>query len=432
MDFISNQEEQRREMLDAIGVSRIEDLLKDIPASLLLPVPKDEDGLSEYEGYSILEALSKENKYPELDSYLGAGAYRHHIPAIVSAITSRSEFLTSYTPYQAEASQGLLQAIFEYQTAISSLTGMDASNASVYDGASACAEACLMAMHYKEGNKKVAISETVHPLYREVVKLYLEGIGAEIELIPMKDGVSDFSKLQGPFACLLMQSPNFFGFLEKKPSSLDEIAILCSNPLSYGLLPSAKEQGADIAVGDLQPFGVPLSFGGPYSGYIACREPFLRKLPGRIVGRTNDAEGNTGYVLTLQAREQHIRREKATSNICTNQALTTIAALVAMLWYGPEGMKKWALTNYQRTHYLRKLLPESPFKAQADFFNEFPLSFSQPLEKVINHFRNEGIDPGLPLEKFFPTLSHSLLVNVTELKSKNQLDRFAEIARRLK
>lgn len=428
MDFISNKEPQKREMLQAIGVSRLENLLEAIPSTLLLPAPEADDGLSEQEGIALMEKISKENRYPDLESYLGAGAYQHHIPAIVSAITSRSEFLTSYTPYQAEASQGLLQAMFEYQTAIASLTGMEASNASVYDGASACAEACLMAIRHKDNLKRVAISETVHPLYRKVVELYLEGIGAEIELIPLKEGMTDFSYLKGPYACILVQSPNFFGYLEALPKGLDTLIILCSNPLSYGLFKSAKEQGADIAVGDLQPLGLPLSFGGPYSGYMACKEALLRRLPGRIVGSTDDGKGNRGYVLTLQAREQHIRREKANSNICTNQALTTIAALVTILWYGPIGMKKWALTNYQRAHYLRSLLPKSPFASSGDFFHEFPLSFSTPIDRVVETFRNEGIDPGFPLDKFFPSLKGSLLVNVTELKSKGQLDRFAKIA----
>lgn len=430
MDFVSNKKIQREEMLKEIGVLSFEELLQNIPRSLLLSPPVDEDGLSEYEGFSLIEKISKENLYPELESYLGAGAYQHHIPAIVSTVIGRSEFLTSYTPYQAEASQGLLQAIFEYQTAIVSLTGMEVSNASVYDGASACAEACLMALRHKDGMKKIAISETVHPLYRKVVELYLEGIEAEIDLIPMKKGITDFHRLQGEYACILMQSPNFFGYLESIPKDLETIVILCSNPLSYGLFPSARTQGADIAVGDLQPFGLPLSFGGPYSGYMTCTKEFTRKLPGRIVGRTEDSKGKRGYVLTLQAREQHIRREKATSNICTNQTLTTIAALVTMLWYGPEGMKKWALTNYQRTHYLRKLLPNDPFSTGTDFFNEFPLCFSQPLDLVLKSFRSEGIDPGFPLEQYYPTLKNCLLVNVTELKDKNQLDRFAKIAKR--
>lgn len=428
MDYVSNKELQRKEMLQAIGVSNFNDLLEAIPSSLLLKAPEFDDGLSEYEGIALIEKISHENRYPELESYLGAGAYQHHIPAIVQAITSRSEFLTSYTPYQAEASQGLLQAIFEYQTAITSLTGMKAGNASVYDGASACAEACLMAIRHKEGLKRVAISEALHPFYRKVVELYLEGIEAEIDLIPLKDGLTDFSKLKGPYACLLVQSPNFFGYLETIPKQSDTLVILCSNPLSYGLLHSASDQGADIAVGDLQPFGLPLSYGGPYSGYMTCKEELMRRLPGRIVGRTDDGKGSRGYVLTLQAREQHIRREKANSNICTNQALTTIAALVTILWYGPTGMKKWALTNYQRAHYLRALLPKSPFSASNDFFHEFPLSFSKPIDHVLDTFRREGIDPGLPLGNFYPSLSQSLLVNVTELKTKEQLDRFAKIA----
>lgn len=430
MDFVSNKARQQIEMLADIGVGSFEELLSSIPKQLLKPAPKIDDGLSEAEGFAFMEKIADQNGYLSLDSYLGAGAYSHHIPAIVGAITSRSEFMTAYTPYQAEASQGLLQVLFEYQTAICRLTGMDAANASVYDGASACAEACLMAVRSaSSASPKIALSSGLHPLYRRVVEQYLIGNAIEIDTFG-----PDVQELKDDYAGVLVQSPNFFGSLERLPKLNSGVKILCGNPLSYGLYTPPGDKGADIAVGDLQPLGLPLSFGGPYAGYMACKESFIRKLPGRIAGKTVDAEGKPGFVLTLQAREQHIRREKATSNICTNQALSTLASLVTILWYGPEGLKNLALTNYRRAHYLYKALLKLPgFRpfSKGDFFNEFTVELPCSAEEALEKFRNEGIEPGLPLSRFYPEMKRHLLVAVTELKDKNKLDLYIEIARKL-
>jgi glycine dehydrogenase subunit 1 len=432
MDYIANRSDQNEEMLKAIGVSCIEELLSSIPQELIHPRPSSEDGLSESEGIAAMERLSHENSYLGFESYLGAGAYAHYIPAIVSTITSRSEFLTSYTPYQAEASQGLLQALFEYQSTITALTKMDASNASVYDAASACAEACLMGIRADaQETKCIAISEGVNPLYLKVVEQYISGLGIELELVPLKEGKTDWSALKKPVACVLYQSPNFFGTIEMAPTDVPYPKICCGNPISFALLAPPGDQEVDICVGDLQPLGLPLSFGGPYAGFITCKEPWIRRLPGRIVGKTVDAEGKDGYVLTLQAREQHIRREKATSNICTNQTLAAIAFLVTTLWYGPKGLKKLALTNYQRAHYLHsklKTIPGIHVSNGTDFFNEFVVRFDQPIEKVLKHFRNQKIDPGLPLHRFFPERTQELLVAVTELKDLEQLTRYIRLA----
>lgn len=445
MDFISNQEPQIRAMLQAIGIKEIDDLFASIPAGLKMARPIHDDGLSEYEGLRLMEVLAAKNTFAQFENYLGAGAYEHHVPALVGAICSKSEFLTSYTPYQAEASQGMLQAIFEFQSAICALTGMDAANASVYDGASSCAEAILMALRLQKERSKVLIAQSVHPHYRGVVMQYLRCHNCQVALIPfLEDGrlnEEQFrSLIDDQTAAVLIQSPNFFGVLEqcsplfKMAKQNGAISIICANPLTYGLCKSASEQGADIAVGDCQPLGLPLQFGGPYVGYMACKQELIRQLPGRIVGETQDAEGRRGFVLTLQAREQHIRREKATSNICTNQALAALASLIAILWYGKEGMLALALTNYQRAAFLKDELAK--IKGSALFehvptFNEFVVKFACPMSEVLHHFRAKGIEPGLPLERYYPGLRGCLLTAVTETKNQEQLDRYVQIAKTL-
>lgn len=438
MDFVSNKKPQITEMLAAIGIKDISELFCDIPTDLILPRPSLDDGLSEYEGIRLMEALSTKNSYPRFENYLGAGAYEHHVPALIAAICGKSEFLTSYTPYQPEASQGMLQAIFEYQSVICALTGMDASNASVYDGASACAEAILMALRLKPEKKKILISEAVHPHYREVIQLYLRYQNVQIETIPSNtDGRIDFKALERlcdeQTAALLLQNPNFFGCIENVEEAFHlakqkgAITILSANPMVYGLFKSAAELGADIAVGDGQPFGIPLQFGGPYVGYMACRQELIRQLPGRIVGETVDTKGRRGYVLTLQAREQHIRREKATSNICTNQALAALACLIGILWYGKKGVRELALTNYQRAHYLKDKLSRIVPVTHSETFNEFVVHLNKPIEPIVNKFRAAGIEPGIILERYYPQMKNALLVAVTETKSQEQLDRYAEL-----
>jgi len=436
MDFISNQKPQIEEMLQALGVKEIIDLFAAIPADLKLKAPSVDDGLSEYEGLRHMEQLAAKNTFPTFENYLGGGAYEHHVPALVSAICGKSEFLTSYTPYQAEASQGMLQAVFEYQSSICALTGMDVSNASVYDGASACAEALLMALRYHKTRTKLLIADTLNPHYKAVIETYLLSHEYKIVYVPHHAGVLDIDFLQKEIndqtAALLIQNPNYLGVLDdvKKSFALAKaegsLCILCADPLVYGLCSSAADLNADIAVGDCQPLGLPLEFGGPYAGYMACRQEFMRQLPGRIVGETVDTKGERGFVLTLQAREQHIRREKATSNICTNQALAALASLITILWYGKEGMKELALTNYQRCAYLKEQLSKIQgirIQSTQPTFNEFVVEFNQPIDRVLTHFRKQGIEPGIRLN------GSSLLVAVTETKSQEQLDRYVAAAK---
>lgn len=443
MDFVSNQESQIKEMMSVVGISSIEELFQAIPKQLLLEKPSQDDGLSEFEAVRLMESIAAKNRFQNFDSYLGAGAYEHHVPAIVPFICSKSEFLTSYTPYQAEASQGMLQAIFEFQSAICALTGMDVSNASLYDGASACAEALLMALRCLSERKKVLIAESLNPHYRAVVDLYLEHSGSTVVSLPFdKEGTLQpcTEHMDENTAAILLQYPNFFGIVDDVKKVAEEakkkgiLVIICANPLVYGLYASAKELGADIAVGDVQPFGLPLQYGGPYAGYIACLEPYLRQLPGRIAGETLDAEGKRGFVLTLQAREQNIRREKATSNICTNQALAALASIVAMFWYGPKGMQELALTNFQRASYLKSELEKLDAVvhfSKAPIFNEFVIKFRLSSEKVLHAFREAGIEPGIHLGSYFSKLDSCFLVAVTETKSIEQLNRYIEVAKTL-
>lgn len=442
MDFVSNQQPQIEEMLRAIGLSNIADLFATIPAELKINPPLKDDGLSEYEGMRLMEHMAKKNTFPLFENYLGAGAYEHHVPALVGAICSKSEFLTSYTPYQAEASQGMLQIIFEFQSAICALTGMDLANASVYDGGSACAEAILMALRHNKPRQKLLIADSLHPHYKAIVKQYLQSFSYSIEWIPFQENFQIneneiLKHLDDQTAGILIQSPNFFGVLESvkaistKAKEAGALTILCANPLAYGIYASAGELGADIAVGDSQPFGLPLQFGGPYVGYMACRETLMRQMPGRLVGETVDSQGRRGFVLTQQAREQHIRREKATSNICTNQALAALASLVSLLWYGKEGIPALALTNYQRAAYLRERLSQITgirVDVNLPIFNEFAVEIDHSIVDFQAHFRKAQIEPGLSLQRYYPSLKSALLVAVTETKSKDQLARYVEVA----
>jgi glycine dehydrogenase subunit 1 len=445
MDFISNKEKQIKEMLEAIGVKDVKELFSSVPENLLCPRSEKEDGLSEMEGIRLMEEIASKNVYPSYDSYLGAGAYEHYVPALVDALCSRSEFLTAYTPYQAEASQGMLQAIFEYQSAVSAMTGMEVANASVYDGSSACAEALLMAMRVKKKAKRIVIAESLHPHYRAVVEQYLSSFPIEIVSIPCdKSGVIDQASadklINEDTAAVLIQSPNFYGVVDEldsliaKAKSCGALVVICADLLAYGLYKSAGELGADIAVGDSQSFGLPLQYGGPYAGYMACKKELVRQMPGRIVGKTLDTKGREGYVLTLQAREQHIRREKATSNICSNQNLAALAALFAILWYGKEGVRKLALSNYRRTAYLKRNLGELKgikILSTAPVFNEFILDFGLEPEKIHRVFNQEKIAPGVDLGKIDPKREGQFLVAVTETKTQEQLDHYISVAKEI-
>lgn len=445
MDFISNQEPQIKEMLADLGLTKVNDLFECIPKSILESAPIEDDGISEYEGLKLMERLASKNSYHKFVGYLGAGAYEHHVPALVRSIISKSGFLTAYTPYQGEASQGLLQTIFEFQSAICRLTGHNLSNASLYDGASAAAEALLMALRLKPKKSKILVPGNLHPHYLRVIDQYLGSQDVLVQKIPMMS-TGDLnrkafeSELDDDTAAVLFAYPNFFGGVEDLAPLIDlahekdALAILSANPLVFGLYQSAKGLDADIVVGDTQPFGIPLQFGGPYAGYMTCRKKYIRQLPGRLVGRTKDREGNEGFVLTLQTREQHIRREKATSSICSNQALCALSSLVALLWYGAEGVSSLALTNYQRAEYLRQELNKLSgveLLSKTPIFNEFAIKTNKPINQVLNHFRLHDIEPGVPLNQFFKQMDQHLLIAVTETKSLDQLNHYIEVAKKI-
>lgn len=363
MPFIPHTEEDISAMLASIGANTIEELFDEIPAALksdgLERIPP---GLNEMEiSRLMLERAEADGRYL---NFIGAGAYEHHIPAAVWQITTRGEFYSSYTPYQAEASQGTLQLLYEYQTMMASLTGMDVSNASMYDGASALAEAALMAVRSHKSSRRILMPKTVHPVYRSVVRTIVKNQGIEVVELPycsqsgqtLPESLDEFGKEE--FAALVIPQPNFFGVLEQVDALTDwahsknALAIGVVNPLALALLTPPGEwggTGADVAVGEGQPLGIPLSSGGPYFGFMACKQSLVRQMPGRIIGRTTDLDGKTGFVLTLQAREQHIRRSKATSNICTNQGLMVTAATIYMSLLGPEGLRRVAAQSHANT-----------------------------------------------------------------------------------
>jgi len=434
MDYIPHTPEETAAMLKEIGVGSLVELFRNIPhdvSEIELDLPA---GLSEIELIRELKQLGKLNTtVKDKDNYLGAGSYEHFIPSVVTALTNRAEFVTAYTPYQAEASQGTLQTIYEYQTLICQLTGMDVANASLYEGGSALAEACLVAYRHKNiSNGKILISRTVHPEYRRVVQTYLAGIPVEIIEIPYQNGITDIDYIKDNLdentLAVVVQSPNFFGCLEpvwevvplvKKHKAL---SVLSAYPVSLGILKDPGSMGFDIVVGEGQSLGNPLSFGGPFLGYLACTKELMRKIPGRLVGRTKDTQGRSGYVLTLQTREQHIRREKATSNICTNQALNALAACVYLCTMGKRGIRELAELNVYLSHYVqRKIKIELLF--QQPFFNEFTVKKSFSQERLLK----DDIIPGLSLERFYPELKEASLWCVTETKTKAQLDKLVEV-----
>ena len=404
--FVPGTKEEQQALLEASGYTSFDDLFSVIPASVYLKKPLPlEEGLSEMETDETIRALAAKNRvYRSI--FRGAGSYDHYIPAIVKRVVSKETFLTAYTPYQAEISQGILQSIFEYQSMICALTGLDVSNASVYDGATATAEAAELSVERKK--TRVLISETVSPEVRKVVMTYAFGRDTDIQVIPEKDGRTDTETLKqmvGPeTACVIIQQPNYYGLLEEA-EKIGEIAhsvnakyIMNCNPISLGLLKTPAEVGADLAVGEGQPLGMPIGFGGPYLGFMAATQALMRKLPGRIVGETTDSEGRRAYVLTLQAREQHIKREKASSNICSNEALCALTAAVYLSAMGPEGMREVALSCMSKAHYLAEGLKKAGFALafEGEFFHEFVTEgkFSQALLQKLDE---KGILGGLPL-----------------------------------
>ncbi|WP_424474877.1 aminomethyl-transferring glycine dehydrogenase subunit GcvPA [Oceanobacillus kimchii] len=430
----------KREMLDAIGIQSTEELFSDIPehvrfkGEMNLKAP-----ISEYELTKELTELASRNIHTkEYTSFLGAGVYDHYIPSVVDHVISRSEFYTAYTPYQPEISQGELQAIFEFQTMISKLTGLPVANSSMYDGGTALAEAVnLSAAHTKR--KKVLVSKAVHPEYRAVIDSYTKGQSIEVIEIDTVNGITDLAQLDqaldDTIAGVVVQYPNFFGQLEpmKKIDQLLEnhqktMLIVSSNPLALGYLTPPGEFGADIVTGDTQVFGIPAQFGGPHCGYFATTKKLMRKVPGRLVGETVDEEGTRGYVLTLQAREQHIRRDKATSNICSNQALNALASSVAMSSIGKHGLRKLASVNMQKARYAKKKILEAGIEVAFDgaFFNEFVIKVPGSVSKINKHLLDKGIIAGYDLAKDDKSLEGYMLIAVTEVRTKEEIDQFVK------
>ncbi len=435
-----------RYMLDKLGLDDVEDLFKDIPGNIRLKTRLDLDPpKSELEVMAWLKDLADQN----LDAskaavFLGAGVYDHYIPAIVKHLVSRSEFYTAYTPYQPEISQGTLQAIFEYQSMICALTGMDVSNASLYDGASALAEAALMAVD-ATGRDQVLVSETVNPESLRVLKTYLNTKGIELIDIPMQDGVTDIEALNkkagSNTAAILVQSPNFLGFIEdlseaeKAAHENKALFVISVDPISLGILKTPAEWNADIAVGEGQSLGSPMSFGGPGLGFIACKKALVRRMPGRIIGQTQDVNGKRGFVSTLQTREQHIRREKATSNICSNQALNALAACIYLSTVGREGIKEIALQCWHKAHYAASAMTRSGrYKLAYDqpFFMEFPVTSDIDPGLIQDSLLKNGIIGGLSLEKYYPELKNTILYCVTEKRTREEIDTLCSVLEGLK
>ena len=440
MDFVPHTEEEFREMLDEIGVQSFDELLANIPPELRNYEMRIPDGMCEMEVRSLVTSLAK-NNFPttEFDSYLGGGAYEHYIPSVVGHLAGRSEFYTAYTPYQAEASQGSLQAMFEYQTAICELTGMEISNSSLYDAGSAVAEAATASLRVTRNRNKIVISTAVHPEHRDILKTYMKGMGVEVVEVGYDNGSTDISALDAAIddntAGVVLQSPNMFGCIEQMESAStaahdkNAVFIAVVNPMSLSILKPPGEYGADIAVGDGQPLGIPLSYGGPYLGFFACTEKILRKVPGRLIGLARDTKGRRGFVMTLQAREQHIRRDRATSNICTNQALMAIRALVYLCCLGKEGIREVGEINVRNSHYLSEKLRSAPgmtMQFDVPFFNEFVVKTDAPPEELNERLLEHGIIGGVPLGWWYPELTDCMLLCATETKTKEQMDTFSE------
>ena len=448
MPFIPHTEEDISTMLASIGANTIEDLFDEIPLALKSGSLKALPGLSEMEISRLMQDRAEvDGRYL---NFIGAGAYEHHIPSAVWQITTRGEFYSSYTPYQAEASQGTLQLLYEYQTMMASLTGMDVSNASMYDGASALAEAALMAVRSHKSSRRILIPTSLHPIYRRVVRAIVKNQGLEVIEIPynLECGhtlVESLAPYAGQdIAALVIPQPNFFGVLEPVDALTDwahansALAIGVVNPMSLALLTPPGEwgsTGADVAVGEGQPLGIPLSSGGPYFGFMACKQALVRQMPGRIIGRTTDLNGNPGFVLTLQAREQHIRRSKATSNICTNQGLMVTAATIYMSLLGPEGLRRVATQSHANTLSLVEQLETLKGVKRifsGDLFHESVVTLPEPVAGILKTLRNHGVLAGLDLSEHYPELGNALLVCATETKIASDLEKYvSHLARAL-
>ena len=437
MSYLSLTDADREAMLEAIGVASVDELFRDIPESLRLDRPLAlEPALSEQELVEHLSVLAAKNvSVTEELSFLGAGMYDHYVPAVVDAMLARGEFLTAYTPYQPEMSQGVLQAIFEYQTVICELTGMDVSNASGYDGTTVAADACYVAKHVT-GRTKVVLAETLNPQTRQVVKTYAPGFGLEVVEVPHRDGVTDPDELRRAAedaACVIFQQPNFFGCLEPAPelaaaaNDAEALAVAHVDPLSLGVLEAPGAYGCAIAIGEGQGAGNYLSYGGPHYGFFAARKDFIRRMPGRIIGETTDLDGKRGFVLTLQTREQHIRREKATHNMTTNQTLLALAGLIYLSWLGPQGLKEVGETCMGLGAYAKERLGLQPVFPEQATFKEFAVRVGRSGQDVIRAAREHGVHPGYALGRDYEGLDDALLVCVTEKRSPADIERLAAV-----
>jgi glycine dehydrogenase subunit 1 len=440
MSYVPHTDADRAEMLAAIGVERVEDLFHDVPAACRFPGLNLPEPLSEMEIMAELQAISEENlDTGHFTSFLGAGAYQHYVPCIVDHVISRSEFYTAYTPYQPEISQGTLQGIFEYQSMICALTGMDVANASHYDGATSTAEAVIMALNVGRGRRKrVILSPLVHPEYRAVVRTYTQGM--DLDIVGDQDPAVTLDDLTALLdrntACLIVQIPNFLGQIEdleglaEKVHAVKAMLVVVADPISLGLLKPPGDYGADIVVGEGQALGNGLNFGGPYLGFFACRQKAVRKMAGRLVGQTVDTEGKRGFVLTLATREQHIRRERATSNICTNQALCALATSVHLAALGKTGLRKLAELCYHKAHYAASRiagLQGYQVLGAKPFFKEFVVRCPAPVETINGYLLEEwGLIGGYDLGRDYPDLEKHMLVCVTEVNSRREIDALAD------
>jgi len=446
--FLPHTESERQEMLALIGKKNLEDLFHDIPEKHRFPKFELPEVLTELEALQEVRSLAEANNTcDELICFLGAGAYHHYIPAAVDLILKRGDFFTAYTPYQPEISQGTLQAIFEFQSLIANLTGMEVSNASHYDGATAVAEACLAAYHHFKGKRgKIIVSPNLHPHYQQTIKTYLHSINhSRIQQFNLEEPWGSYinllSSLDEDTALVVVQYPDLFGhlidFTELGNAVHKNGSLLCVvvNPIALGLIKPPSEFGADFVVGEGQPLGIPLNYGGPYLGFFATKKEFIRKISGRIVGETVDTNGNRGYVLTLTAREQHIRRERATSNICTNQGLMALAATIYLSLLGKSGLRQVAEICYQRAHYAANQIDQVKgyrVRRENPFFHEFVIKCPCKVS-VINQFLLENeILGGLDLSEYFTELSDHMLVVVTEMISKEEIDLFVELLSEVK
>ena len=437
MPYIPNTAADRSAMLKAIGVASVDELFADIPAKVRIGDLRIPEGRSESQVVDHLSRLAQSN-VQNLTSFVGGGFYDHFIPACVDQLASRSEFYTAYTPYQPEASQGTLQAVFEYQTAICRITGMDVANASLYDGGTALYEAAMMAVRIT-GRKKIVLDSGVNPIYRNMLYCYTSNLAVDFQEIEVVHGQSDRHRIADALdentAAIILQNPNFFGGMDDFSDIVELahakgcLAVVSAYPISLGLLKTPGAMKADIVTGEGQSLGLPLSFGGPYLGFMATRMEHVRKMPGRLVGQTEDAQGRRGFVLTLQAREQHIRREKAMSNICSNEALCALRALIYLSWLGRQGFRELARICAQKAEYAKTRLSAIPgvkVKESAPTFNEFTLELPCDARDAVSRLIDKGFAAGFPLGRYYKGMDNYLLVAVTEKRSREEIGHFAE------